>query len=76
MTDFSSSSLSPFEKMQFVIENTWDSNPVSHDPIKIVFSPGPGGLKIEVFGPFFNDPEAPAGPPGHTFPGLWNYEGG
>lgn len=62
--------------MQFLIEHTWDSNPVNHDPIRIVFSPGQGGLKIEVFGPFFNDPAAPDGPPGQAFPGLWNYEGG
>lgn len=62
--------------MQFSIEHTWDSDPVSHDPIRITFSPGQGGLKMEVDGPFFNDPEAPPGPPGHAFAGLWNYEGG
>lgn len=62
--------------MQYLIQNTWDSNPVDHDPIRIVFSPGQGGLKIEMFGPFFNDPAAPLAPPGQPFPGLWDYEGG
>lgn len=62
--------------MQYSIETTWDSDPVNHDPIKIDFSPGLGGLKIEMFGPFFNDPPGPDGPPGQTFPQLWNYEGG
>ncbi|XP_034044459.1 UPF0462 protein C4orf33 homolog isoform X2 [Thalassophryne amazonica] len=60
--------------MEFDITQTWDSDPVTHDPIRIVFSPGAGGLKMEVFAPFFNDPDAPPGPPGHAFPGLWNYE--
>ncbi|KAM3622719.1 uncharacterized protein V6R79_002391 [Siganus canaliculatus] len=60
--------------MQFLIEHTWDSDPVHHDPIRIVFSPGDGGLKMEVSGPFFNDPAAPAGHPGQPFPGLWDYE--
>ncbi|XP_070778337.1 UPF0462 protein C4orf33 homolog isoform X3 [Enoplosus armatus] len=64
----------PRARMQFLIEHTWNSDPVNHDPIRIVFSPGQGGLKIEVFGPFFNDPAAPAGPPSEPFPGLWNYE--
>uniref|UniRef100_A0A3Q0REF2 Chromosome 4 open reading frame 33 n=1 Tax=Amphilophus citrinellus TaxID=61819 RepID=A0A3Q0REF2_AMPCI len=60
--------------MQFDIEHTWDSDPVNHDPIRITFSPGQGGLRMEASGPFFNDPAAPAGPPGHAFPELWNYE--
>lgn len=30
---------------------------------------------MQVFGPFFNDPPAPAGPPSQPFPQLWNYEG-
>ncbi|KAM9770400.1 UPF0462 protein C4orf33 homolog isoform 1-T1 [Menidia menidia] len=66
--------INPLTSMQFAIQHTWDSNPVDHDPITITFSPGPGGLKMEVFGPFFNDPAAPAGPPSQAFPGLWNYE--
>ncbi|KAF3687225.1 UPF0462 protein C4orf33 -like protein [Channa argus] len=66
----------PRTQMEFAIQHTWDSNPVNHDPIRIVFSPGQGGLKMEVFGPFFNDPAAPKGPPSQPFPGLWDYEGG
>lgn len=62
--------------MQFVIQHTWDSSPVDHDPIRIIFSPGEGGLKMQVIAPFFDDPGAPAGPPGQPFPGLWDYEGG
>lgn len=64
----------PRNDMQFSIQHTWDSNPVDHEPIKITFSPGEGGLKMQVFAPFFNDPPGPAGPPGHAFPGLWDYE--
>lgn len=62
--------------MQFLIKHTWDSNPVNHEPIRIGFSSGNGGLKMEVSGPFFNDPAAPPGPPSQPFPGLWDYEGG
>lgn len=29
---------------------------------------------MEVSGPFFNDPAAPAGLPSQPFPGLWDYE--
>uniref|UniRef100_A0A3P9MV96 Chromosome 4 open reading frame 33 n=1 Tax=Poecilia reticulata TaxID=8081 RepID=A0A3P9MV96_POERE len=60
--------------MEFAIQNTWDSNPVDHDPIRISFSDGKSGLRMEVSGPFFNDPESPAGEPGIPFPGLWDYE--
>lgn len=64
------------DQMEFLIEHTWDSNPVTHEPIRIGFSPGNGGLKMEASGPFFNDPAAPPGPPSQPFPGLWDYEGG
>ncbi|XP_028299998.1 UPF0462 protein C4orf33 homolog [Gouania willdenowi] len=64
----------PFKQMEFGIHYTWDSNPVDHDPIRISFSPGNGGLTMKVSGPFFNDPASPPGPPGHAFPGLWEYE--
>ncbi|PWA16900.1 hypothetical protein CCH79_00012814, partial [Gambusia affinis] len=63
-----------FRKMEFAIQRTWDSNPVDHDPIRISFSDGKSGLRMEVSGPFFNDPESPAGEPGIAFPELWNYE--
>lgn len=61
--------------MEFSIDLTWDSKPVGHDPVNIRFSPGDGGLKMEVCAPFFNDPPAPSGPSGQPFPGLWDYEG-
>ncbi|XP_076868903.1 UPF0462 protein C4orf33 homolog [Brachyhypopomus gauderio] len=60
--------------MEFSIEQTWDSLPVGHAPVKILFSPGEGGLTMSVDAPFFNDPAAPPGPPGQPFPGLWDYE--
>ncbi|XP_072526465.1 UPF0462 protein C4orf33 homolog [Salminus brasiliensis] len=60
--------------MEFKIEHTWDSRPVDHEPVMIRFSPGQGGLKMEVSAPFFNDPPAPPGPAGEPFPGLWDYE--
>ncbi|XP_055061799.2 UPF0462 protein C4orf33 homolog [Misgurnus anguillicaudatus] len=59
--------------MEFSINTTWDSLPVDHKPVKIRFSPGEDGLLMHVTAPFFNDPPAPAGPPG-PFPGLWDYE--
>lgn len=59
---------------RLLIEHTWDSSPVNHDPIKIVFSPDQSGMKIEVFGPFFNDPAGPPGAPGQPFPELWEFE--
>nr|XP_057922448.1 UPF0462 protein C4orf33 homolog isoform X1 [Doryrhamphus excisus] len=64
----------PNMQVQFEIQHTWDSRPVNHDPIRILFSPGVGGMNMKVSAPFFNDPEAPAGPPGQPFPGLWDYE--
>lgn len=64
----------PFQ-MDFTITHTWDSRPVGHSPVKISFSPGDGGLKMEVDAPFFDAPAAPPGPPGQPFPGLWDYEG-
>ncbi|MBN3308043.1 CD033 protein, partial [Amia calva] len=60
--------------MEFDIKTTWDSLPVNHDPVKVKFSPGSGGMTLEVFAPFFNDPPSPASPAGHPFPGLWDYE--
>ncbi|XP_015200370.1 UPF0462 protein C4orf33 homolog isoform X2 [Lepisosteus oculatus] len=60
--------------MDFLIEHTWDSTPVNHSPVKLTFSPGDGGLLMEVCAPFFNDPPSPPGPPNQTFPGLWDYE--
>ncbi|KAM9399069.1 UPF0462 protein C4orf33 homolog isoform 1-T1 [Salvelinus alpinus] len=61
-------------EMEFVISTTWDSLPVDHDPVKVTFSPGDGGMKMQVSAPFFNNPPGPSGPPGQPFPGLWNYE--
>ncbi|XP_068961471.1 UPF0462 protein C4orf33 homolog isoform X2 [Petaurus breviceps papuanus] len=60
--------------MDFKIEHTWDSLPVSHEPVWIRLSPGDGGLVMEVKAPFFNDPPAPPGEPGKPFEGLWDYE--
>ncbi|XP_073699221.1 UPF0462 protein C4orf33 homolog [Garra rufa] len=60
--------------MEFHIKYTWDSLPLDHDPITIRFSPGEGGLLMQVTAAFINDPPAPAGPPGEPFPGLWDYE--
>ncbi|TRY91162.1 hypothetical protein DNTS_007188 [Danionella cerebrum] len=60
--------------MEFYIRHTWDSLPVEHKPVRIRFSPGDDGLLMQVNAPFFNDPPAPAGPPGEPFPGLWDYE--
>ncbi|KAJ3615300.1 hypothetical protein NHX12_018868 [Muraenolepis orangiensis] len=57
-----------------LIAHTWDSLPVTHESVSITFSPGVGGLMMKLSGPFFNDPEAPKGPPGKPFPALWNYE--
>ncbi|MCJ8750299.1 hypothetical protein PDJAM_G00261090 [Pangasius djambal] len=74
MNHESSEDIRSAAEMNFIIEHTWDSKPVDHAPVKICFSPGCGGLKMEVCAPFFNDPAAPPGPPGQPFPGLWDYE--
>ncbi|KAJ8354395.1 hypothetical protein SKAU_G00219620 [Synaphobranchus kaupii] len=66
--------LSYGSSMTFAIKHTWDSLQITHDPVIITFSPGDGGLLMEVSAPFFNDPAAPNGPPGQAFPGLWDYE--
>uniref|UniRef100_A0A8C6VEK6 Chromosome 4 open reading frame 33 n=1 Tax=Naja naja TaxID=35670 RepID=A0A8C6VEK6_NAJNA len=60
--------------MEFKIEHTWNSLPVSHDPIIIRLSPEKGGILMELNAPFFNDPPAPPGEPGKPFNGLWDYE--
>ncbi|KAG7265206.1 hypothetical protein CRUP_027695, partial [Coryphaenoides rupestris] len=64
----------PLIFLSFLIAHTWDSIPVNHESMRIVFSPGDGGLMMKVIGPFFDDPPAPVGPPGQPFPGLWDYE--
>ncbi|XP_061839895.1 UPF0462 protein C4orf33 homolog isoform X1 [Nerophis lumbriciformis] len=61
-------------QIEYEIQHTWDSNPVNHEPIRMLFSPGVDGVNMKVFAPFFNDPEAPSGPSGQPFPGLWDYE--
>ncbi|KAL7981976.1 hypothetical protein Chor_001033 [Crotalus horridus] len=61
--------------MEFKIEHTWNSLPVSHDPIIISLSPENTGILMELNAPFFNDPPAPPGEPGKPFDGLWDYEG-
>ncbi|XP_019389528.1 PREDICTED: UPF0462 protein C4orf33-like isoform X3 [Crocodylus porosus] len=60
--------------MEFKIEHTWDSLPVSHEPVHIRLKLSDGGLLMEISAPFFNDPPAPLGEPGKPFNGLWNYE--
>ncbi|XP_061441032.1 UPF0462 protein C4orf33 homolog [Rhineura floridana] len=60
--------------MEFKIEHTWNSFPVSHDPVMIRLSPEDAGILVEVNAPFFNDPSAPPGEPGKPFNGLWDYE--
>ena len=61
--------------MEYKITTTWDSLPVTHQPVQVRYSPGEGGLKMEVVAHYFNSPPPPDGPPGN-FPGLWAYEGG
>lgn len=61
--------------MEFKIEHTWDSLPVSHEPVHIRLKLSDGGLLMEISASFFNDPPAPLGEPGKPFNGLWNYEG-
>ncbi|XP_074130272.1 UPF0462 protein C4orf33-like [Sminthopsis crassicaudata] len=60
--------------MDFKIKHTWNSLPVSHEPVWIRLSPGDGGLTMEVKAPFFNDPPAPPGEPGKPFERLWDFE--
>ncbi|XP_050802611.1 UPF0462 protein C4orf33 homolog isoform X14 [Gopherus flavomarginatus] len=60
--------------MEFKIEHTWDSLPVSHEPVSVRLKSGSAGLLMEVSAPFFNDPPAPLGEPGKPFSGLWDYE--
>ncbi|ETE69092.1 hypothetical protein L345_05116 [Ophiophagus hannah] len=60
--------------MEFKIEHTWNSLPVSHDPVIIKLSPEKAGILMELNAPFFNDPPAPPGEPGKPFNGLWDYE--
>ncbi|XP_060134583.1 UPF0462 protein C4orf33 homolog isoform X1 [Zootoca vivipara] len=61
------------KKMEFKIEDTWNSLPVSHDPVTIKLTGEDAGMMIEVCAPFFNDPPPP-GEPGKPFNGLWDYE--
>lgn len=61
--------------MEFKIEHTWNSFPVSHDPVTIRLTPVNSGLFMDVAAPFYNDPPAPSSDPGKPFNGLWDYEG-
>uniref|UniRef100_UPI00398E8774 UPF0462 protein C4orf33 homolog isoform X2 n=1 Tax=Pristiophorus japonicus TaxID=55135 RepID=UPI00398E8774 len=60
--------------MEFTINKTWDSSPVTHKAISLSLKPGDGGMLMEVKGPFFNDPSAPPGEKGKPYNELWNFE--
>lgn len=58
----------------FAIRSTWNGGCVTHEPMKVSFSPAlDGGCIMKVEGPFFNSPGKPDGPQG-AFDGLWEYE--
>ena len=62
-----------------MIDKQWDSSPTGHDPITIKLVRDVTGsedhVRLIVDGPFFDDPDAPDGPPGEPFDKLWDYEG-
>jgi len=64
-------------KMTYQIQTQWNSQPINHKPVQIELSWKPhDDFVTAVFkGPYFNDPDAPNGPPGKPFPMLWEYEG-
>uniref|UniRef100_S4R9F3 Chromosome 4 open reading frame 33 n=1 Tax=Petromyzon marinus TaxID=7757 RepID=S4R9F3_PETMA len=63
-------------KMEIQIVNTWDGEPVNHDPMVMSLRPHPEGLGLQlgVTAPFFNDPPAPHSDPGQPCHQLWDYE--
>ncbi|XP_032810922.2 UPF0462 protein C4orf33 homolog isoform X1 [Petromyzon marinus] len=62
--------------MEIQIVNTWDGEPVNHDPMVMSLRPHPEGLGLQlgVTAPFFNDPPAPHSDPGQPCHQLWDYE--
>jgi len=69
---------SPEKSLEFVITKEWESSDIDHNPIHIKFVRENQGknkaVRFIVDAPFFNDPDAPDGPPGESFNKLWNYE--
>ncbi|VDK64154.1 unnamed protein product, partial [Cylicostephanus goldi] len=67
---------------KYTIDKTWDGLPIDHDPISVemkwYFTRLPGKphkrvIKVNFQAPLFDDPEAPADPPG-ILHNLWEYE--
>lgn len=61
-------------RFQFKIGTSWDSQPLDHQPVELSLYGTEHGMVVEVDAPFFNDPPAPDGKPGHPLQGLWDYE--
>jgi hypothetical protein len=63
--------------MNFLIEKTWNSEPISHDPIKITLESDksePEILTIKIRAPYYANPAKSDKYPGEFF-NLWDYEG-
>lgn len=50
---------------------------MGHDPYEFAISTTNdlSSIKVDVCGPFFNDPACPSSPPGEPCDELWEYEG-
>ena len=59
---------------EFRIENTWNNQPVDHEPVQIRISGLHNDLIIQIRAPFFDDPAPEDTNPGEAFYKLWDYE--
>ncbi|XP_020916916.1 UPF0462 protein C4orf33 homolog [Exaiptasia diaphana] len=63
------------EKYEFAIKTMWDGSPINHDPIKIKLSAEDNlNVRLEVSGPFFDQPGKPPCLAGQPCWRLWEYE--
>jgi hypothetical protein len=61
-------------RLEFSIKTQWNGQAIDHEDIRLVLLPTDQGLRLDVVGPFFNDPPSPAAEPGKPYQGLWNFE--
>ena len=68
-------SLTFHQEYKFAIKTEWNGAPIDHVPITFQISAQDDFVRINVSGPFFDDPDSPPCKVGSACDGLWDYEG-
>ena len=62
------------EQESFLIEGTWDGQPIDHSPARLTLESGENQVTVRIEAPYFNDLAPPGGKAGEAFFKLWDYE--